>query len=38
MDEVSFLIYFIEKSDFLDLRAEKSGYVGLNLRIIFLNP
>ena len=36
--KLSFLIYFIEKSDFLDLRAEKSGYVGLKFRIIFLNP
>jgi len=34
----SFLIYFIEKSDFLVLRAEKAVYVGLKFGIIYLNP
>jgi len=33
----SFLICFIEKSDFLVLRAEKAGYVGLKFGIIFLH-
>ena len=37
MDEVELFDFFIEKSDFLDLRAEKSGYVGLKFGIIFLN-
>ena len=38
MDEVELFDFFIEKSDFLDLRAEKAGYVGLKFGIIFLNP
>jgi len=34
----SFLICFIEKRDFLDLRAEKAVYVGLKIGVIFLKP
>ena len=37
MDEVEFLIFLSKKSDFLDLRAEKPGYVGLKFGIIFLH-
>jgi len=36
--KLSLLIFLSRKRDFLDLRAEKAGYVGLKFGIIFLNP
>ena len=38
IDEVEFLIYFIEKSDFLYLRARNAGFIEAMGRIIFLKP